>query len=76
MKLIVKVFNYKIMNLDKITTRKEYEKIMKEIESLLQKAIKKGDFEKLTKLDKANLSRLSVMAEQFEDDIPLMPMKA
>ena len=48
---------------------------MSKIESLLQKATELGGFEKLSKTDRMNLSQLSVLAEQFEDSIPLMPMK-
>lgn len=58
------------------TSRKEYDKAMSNIEALLQKATKLGGFENLSKIDKSNLAQLSVKAEQFEDDIPLMPMKA
>ncbi|MEX1001196.1 MAG: helix-turn-helix domain-containing protein [Crocinitomicaceae bacterium] len=64
------------MKREQITSRKEYDKVMSEIEALLQKATNKGGFEKLSKTDKKKLSQLSSMAEQFEDDIPLMPMKA
>ena len=64
------------MKTEEITTRKEYDKIMNKIEVLLQKATELGGFENLSKLDRSKLSQLSVMAEQFEDDIPLMPMKA
>jgi len=58
------------------TTRREYDKTMSMIETLLQKATELGGFENLSKSDKSKLSQLSVIAEQFEDDIPLMPMKA
>lgn len=63
------------MNFEEITSRKEYDLVMSQIESLLQKATKLGGFEKLSKEDKANLSQLSLSAEKFEDSIPLMPMK-
>lgn len=58
-----------------ITTRKEYNKVMNSIEALLQKATQLGGFEHLSKTDKASLARLSTMAEQYEDGIPLMPIK-
>ena len=64
------------MKKGEITTRKEYEKVMGEIETLLQNATQLGGFENLSTSDKSKLSKLSVWAEQFEDDIPLMPMKA
>ncbi len=63
------------MNLEQITSRKEYDKVMSKIESLLQKATELGGFENLSKTDRADLSQLSVLAEQYEDGIPLMPMK-
>ena len=64
------------MKTEAITTRKEYDEVMSQIESILQKATKAGGFEKLSKTDKSKLAQLSVMAEQFEDGIPLMPIKA
>lgn len=63
------------MKAQKITTRKEYDKVMLKIDVLLKKATESGGFENLSKSDKAMLAQLSVLAEQFEDDIPLMPMK-
>lgn len=64
------------MKVEQITSRADYDKVMKQIEELLQKATKLGGFEKLSKDDRTNLAQWSAMAEQFEDDIPLMPMKA
>lgn len=64
------------MDLEKITSKKEYDKVMSEIESLLQKASELGGFENLSKTDRVSLSKLSAIAEKFEDSIPLMPMKA
>lgn len=63
------------MKTEEITTRKEYDKVMKSIEELLQKATEIGGFEHLSSTEKTSLAQLSVMAEKFEDDIPLMPMK-
>lgn len=63
------------MNLEQITSRKEFDKVMSKIESLLQKATELGGFENLSKTDKVALSQLSVLAEQYEDGIPLMPIK-
>lgn len=63
------------MNLEQITSRKEYDKVMSKIESLLQKSTELGGFENLSTTDKAILSQLSIIAEQFEDAIPLMPIK-
>ncbi|MEX2483799.1 MAG: helix-turn-helix domain-containing protein [Brumimicrobium sp.] len=64
------------MKTEVITTKKEYDKVMSKIEALLEKATELGGFENLSKSDRSKLSQLSVIAEQFEDDIPLMPMKA
>jgi HTH-type transcriptional regulator / antitoxin HigA len=63
------------MNLEQITSRKEFDKVMSKIESLLQKATELGGFENLSKTDKVALSQLSVLAEQYEDGITLMPIK-
>lgn len=63
------------MNFEQITSRKEYDEVMIKIESLLQKATELGGGENLSKTDRANLSQLSILAEQYEDGIPLMPMK-
>lgn len=64
------------MKTEQITSRTEYDKVMSQIETILQKANKLGRFENLSKVDRTNLALLSSMAEEFEDDIPLMPMKA
>ena len=64
------------MKAKQITTRKQFDRVMGEIESILQKATELGGFEHLSKSDKAQLSQLSHSAEQFEDELPLMPMKA
>lgn len=63
------------MKLKEINTKKEYESVLAKIEILLQKATKIGGFEKLSQLDRASLSQLTQMAENFEDSIPLMPIK-
>jgi HTH-type transcriptional regulator / antitoxin HigA len=63
------------MNTEQIKTRKDYEEMMKSIEVLLQKATELGGFENLSSSEKATLAKLSVLAEQFEDSIPLMPLK-
>jgi HTH-type transcriptional regulator/antitoxin HigA len=48
---------------------------MKQIEALLQKSTQMGGFDKLPKEDADILASLSLLAEQFEDNIPLMPIK-
>lgn len=62
------------MKTEKVQTRKEYDKVMSQIESLLQKATKTGGFEQLSKSDKSRLSELSILAEEYEDLVPLMPI--
>lgn len=64
------------MKIEKINDRAEYNEVMKRIEKLLQKATHSGGFEKLSAKEKETLKKLSVMAEQYEDSIPLMPIKA
>lgn len=63
------------MNTEKINNRKEYKEVMKRIEKLLQKSTKNGGFENLSAKEAKTLQELSVMAEQYEDSIPLMPIK-
>lgn len=59
----------------KIENRKEYNKVMSRIEGILQKSTELGGFDKLPKKDADILQSLSLSAEQFEDSIPLMPIK-
>ena len=58
-----------------IKDRKEYNEVMAKIETILQKSTNNGGFEKLPVDDVETLRNLSLMAEQFEDSIPLMPIK-
>lgn len=64
------------MKANKISDRKEYDEVMKRIEKLLQKSTKNGGFEKLPAKEIETLKELSLMAEKYEDSIPLMPIKA
>ena len=64
------------MKTKKIDNRKEYDDVMKRIEKLLQKTTKSGGFEKLPAKEVKSLKELTVRAEQYEDSIPLMPIKA
>jgi HTH-type transcriptional regulator / antitoxin HigA len=64
------------MKADKINNRKEYDDVMKRIEKLIQKTSKNGGFENLPVKEVENLKKLSLIAEKYEDNIPLMPMKA
>jgi len=59
-----------------ITDRTEYNEVMKQIESLLQLSTKKGGSDNLPKADLEKLEQLSLLAEKYEDSIPLMPIKA
>jgi len=63
------------MKTDKINTSKEYDDVMKRIEKLLQKSTNDGGFEMLSKEDVEKLQTLSLMAEKYEDSLPLMPIK-
>lgn len=63
------------MKTNKINDRKEYDEVMKRIERILQKSTKGGGFEKLPAKEVENLKQLSLMAEKYEDSIPLMPIK-
>ncbi|MDD2982811.1 MAG: helix-turn-helix domain-containing protein [Crocinitomicaceae bacterium] len=58
-----------------LKTRKEYTEVMQQIESILKKSTQIGGFDKLTSEDRKSLAELSILAEQYEDSIPLMPMK-
>jgi len=64
------------MKIEKITNRKEYNEVMKRIEKLLQKSTQVGGFEKMQAKEAATLKKLSLQAEQYEDSIPLMPIKS
>ena len=66
----------KIMKTEKISDRKEYNEVMKRIEKLLQKTTKNSGFDGMPAKEVETLKRLSLMAEQYEDSIPLMPIKA
>lgn len=64
------------MSSEQLKTRKDYDEVMKRIETLLQKSTQLGGFDKLPKEDADTLASLSLLAEQYEDSIPLMPIKA
>ncbi|MDP2387769.1 MAG: helix-turn-helix domain-containing protein [Bacteroidota bacterium] len=64
------------MKSEKIKGKKEYDEVMKGIEKLLQKTTQKGGFENLPAKDMETLKKLSLLAEQYEDSIPLMPIKS
>jgi HTH-type transcriptional regulator/antitoxin HigA len=64
------------MGLTQINSRKDYDEVMIQIEALLQKSTQLGGFDKLSNEDKKKLAALSLQAEQFEDSLSLMPLKA
>ena len=63
------------MKTDKTNNRKEYDEVMKRIEKVLQKTTKNGGFKKLPAKEIETLKKLSLIAEKYEDGIPLMPIK-
>jgi HTH-type transcriptional regulator/antitoxin HigA len=63
------------MSSTQLKSRKEYDEVMARIEKLLQKSTQLGGFDKLSAVDRNALADLSLVAEQYEDSIPLMPMK-
>jgi HTH-type transcriptional regulator/antitoxin HigA len=63
------------MKTDKINDRKGYNEVMQSIEKILQKSTKDGGLDNLPAKEVKILKELSLMAEQYEDSIPLMPIK-
>jgi antitoxin component HigA of HigAB toxin-antitoxin module len=62
--------------INRIKTEKEYQAVMKTIESLLEKATSKGGFHNLEKDESTMLSKLSQLAENYEDNVlVLMPLQ-
>jgi HTH-type transcriptional regulator/antitoxin HigA len=59
----------------KIRTAAEYGQVMQIIEGYLQKATQGGGFHNLSPAESEELQRLSILAETWEDSIPLMPIK-
>lgn len=56
-------------------TEKEYEKVQLQIEALLQKSINNGGFKALSSDEVTLLNKLSLTAEQYEDNLQMMPIK-
>ena len=62
--------------LTKIRSEKEYQIVMKTIESLLEKATAKGGFHELSTGESEMLAQLSKIAESYEDEtLDLMPIR-
>jgi HTH-type transcriptional regulator/antitoxin HigA len=57
------------------TTYADYQQLMAQIETLLQKATAGGGFAALNPDEATELAQLSAWAEAYEDSIPLMPIK-
>lgn len=57
------------------TTYADYQKLMTQIETLLQKATAGGGFAALIPDEARELAQFSAWAEAYEDSIPLMPIK-
>ena len=56
-------------------TESKYEKVQLQIEVLLQKSINNGGFKALSSDELALLNKLSMAAEQYEDNLQMMPIK-
>jgi HTH-type transcriptional regulator/antitoxin HigA len=59
----------------KIENHDQYISVMAEIEKYIQKATQQGGFEQLQAEESSRLKELSLMAEAFEDTVPLMPIR-
>ena len=57
------------------TNETEYHALMARIETFLQKVTAGGGFASLNAEEADELARLSLLAEAYEDSIPLMPIK-
>ncbi len=58
-----------------INSEEEYLQVMEKVESYLLRATSGGGFQSLNHDEREDLRQLSLMAEAWEDDIPLMPIK-
>ncbi len=59
----------------KINSEEEYRQVMERVETYLQKSTAQGGSHTLSAAEKEELSRLSLLAEAWEDNIPLMPIR-
>ncbi|WP_246169117.1 helix-turn-helix domain-containing protein [Rudanella paleaurantiibacter] len=57
-----------------IRTEQDYQALMSRIEGFLQKATEGGGFTALSPEEGDELHRLSLLAEAYEDSIPIMPL--
>jgi HTH-type transcriptional regulator/antitoxin HigA len=58
-----------------IHNEEEYQLVMEKVESYLQKATRGGGFHTLSPPERDDLQHLSRLAEGWEDQIPLMPIR-
>ena len=59
----------------KINSEEEYRQVMEKIETYLHQATKSGGFHTLAPEERDDLQHLSRIAEAWEDNIPLMPIR-
>lgn len=61
--------------MSKIRNKKQYTQVMTVIESYLQQATENGGFHALSEQEADELSKLSLLAEQYEDEGMKLLMK-
>jgi HTH-type transcriptional regulator/antitoxin HigA len=59
----------------KINSEAEYREVMDRVAMYLSKSTAQGGFQSLTPSEKETLQHLSLLAEAWEDGIPLMPIR-
>ena len=59
----------------KINSEEEYRKVMEQVETYLQKSTRQGGFHTLTAPEKEELKHFSLLAEAWEDGVPLKPIR-
>jgi len=59
----------------KINSEEEYRQVMEQVAGYLQKSTAQGGAHTLTAREKNELRRLSLLAESWEDGVPLMPIR-
>lgn len=59
----------------KINSEEEYRQVMERVETYLRQSTDQGGAHTMTISDKEDLKHLSLLAEAWEDGIPLMPIR-
>lgn len=59
----------------KINSEEEYRQVMDRVETYLSKSTAQGGLHTLSAIEKEELRHLSLLAEAWEDGIPLMPIR-